>query len=148
MTCAAFGCPLPGVFRGFGLGEGWWCFIHSIGSCDLQATTVKINAYAPAIKTVLRASNLGPLQWQDPSNQRYIADALSRHGLGELIPTKDERQGLAQGWAYRGRAGLHAACCVRDRDDLATQAEKPLAEAGEQKSLREFFSGLHPSDVA
>lgn len=147
LACAAFGCPLPGAFRGFGLGDGWWCFLHSAG-CDLQATTLRINAHAAAIKTVLRASNLGAHQWADASNQRYIADVMARHGLAELTPTMEEREHGAASWAYRARGKLRELCHVGYCDDLATQAEQPLAEAGESKPLRECFSGLHPADIA
>lgn len=140
-TCAAFGCPMPGAFRGFGLGEGWWCFIHASGACDLQATTARINAHAHPLKVMLKASNMAAHQWANASNQRYIADVMTRHGRVDLLPTAEEREKSARSWAARARAVLRDACFVRERDDLATQAEA-RGQFNDVQPIREFFSGF------
>lgn len=142
MSCAAYGCPMPGVYRGFGMGEGWWCFIHGSGACDLQATTLRINAASHPLKVAIKASNMSAQQWADASNQRYVADVMARHGYAELTPTAEERGACAQSWAARARAALRSACLVRDKDDLVQAAERSGQSAFQKRSTGEFFSGF------
>jgi hypothetical protein len=122
-ACTAFGCPLPGSTRGFGSGDGWWCFLHAGGECDLQATTEKIHQRQAVIRGFLKASRLA-----DWSKAATLTDFFAGKGRADLAPTADEQSSGAryQPWLFRVRRTLQRECFVglSTSDDFDVRPQK------------------------